>query len=90
LEGARPLPLLSPSLVPEGHTITWTSVGNVRTLRPNKNLSFRPGAIIDGVPQPFEVGAGAIHINFAQNLLLSIVNQRVYHIAIHSGSDSNV
>ena len=24
LEGTRPLPLLTPSLVPEGHTLTWT------------------------------------------------------------------
>ena len=58
-EGARPLPWLTPSLIPEGITLTWLFVGNTKTTRPNKNLSFCPGAIIDGVPQPFVVGSGA-------------------------------
>jgi hypothetical protein len=69
--------------------MTWTWAGNVRTLRPNKNLSFCPGAIIDGVPQPFVVGTRAKHTFLCQNLLLSIANPRMHHSALHSGSDSH-
>ena len=57
-KGARPLPWLTPSLILEGSTLTWLSAGNIRTPRPNKNVSFCPGAIIDGEPQPFVVGSG--------------------------------
>jgi len=88
-EGFRPLPWLTPTLVPEGHSLTWTSTGNMRTLPPNKNLSFCPGVIIDGEPQPFVVGTGAKHTHLCQNLLLSIANPRVYRSALHSGSDSH-
>ena len=49
-ESARPLPWLTPSLIPGGITLTWLSATNTMTLRPNKNLSFCPGAIIDGKP----------------------------------------
>ena len=56
-------------------------------MRPKKYLSFCPGAIIDGVPQPFVVGLGAKQTHLCNNLLLSIANPRVYHIALHSGSD---
>jgi hypothetical protein len=88
-EETRPLPWLTPTLVPEGHTLTWTPVGSVRTLRPNKSLSFCPGAIIDGEPQPFVLGSRAKHTHLCQNLLLSIANPRVYQSALHLGSDSH-
>ena len=88
IEGTRPLPRLTPTLVPEGHALAWTYAGNVRTLRPNKNLSFCPGAILDGEHQPFLVGSRAMHTHLCQNLLLSLANPRVYHSALHSGSDS--
>jgi hypothetical protein len=87
-EGARPLPWLTPSLIQEGSTLTWISYGNTMTLRPNKNLSFCPGAIIDGVPQPFVLSSGAKQIYLCHNLLLSIANPRMYHIVLHSGSNS--
>ena len=61
-EGARPLPWLNTSLAKEGHNLTWTSAGNVKTLRSKKKVSFCSGAIIDGEPQPFVTGAGALHI----------------------------
>jgi hypothetical protein len=89
LEGGRPLPWLTPSLLPEGNGLTWTSTGNVKTLRPNRNFSFSPGAIIDGEPQPFVVGAEALHTHLCQNLLLFITNPRVYQSALRSGSDSH-
>jgi len=87
-EGARPLPWLTPSVIPEGVTLTWLSAGNTRALRPNKNMSFCPRAIIDGEPQPFVVGLGAKQ-SYCHNLLLSIANPRVYHIVLQSGSDSS-
>jgi hypothetical protein len=55
---------------------------------PNKNLSFCPGAIIDGEPQPFVVGPETKHAHLCQNLLLFFANLRVYQSALHSGSDS--
>ena len=88
-EGTRPVPWLTPTLVPEGHTLTWTFAGNVGTLRPNKNLSFCPGAIVDCEPQSFVVGFRAEHTHLCHNLLLSIANPRVYHSALHSGSTSH-
>ncbi len=65
------------------------SAGNVRALRPNRHLSFCPGAIVDGKPQPFVIGAGTIPTHLCQNLLLSIANPRVYHTVLHSRSDSH-
>jgi hypothetical protein len=88
-EGARPLPWFTPSLVPEKHTLTLTSSENVRRLYPNRYLSFCQGAIVDGEPQPFVVGVGILPTHFCQNLFLSIANPRVYHSALHSGSDSH-
>ena len=87
-EGARPLPWLTPTFFLDGLTMTLRSAGNTKTLGPNKNLSFCPGAIIDGEPQPFVVGSGARHTNLCQNLLFSIANPRVYHNDLHSGSNS--
>ena len=69
--------------------MTWLSAGNNRTLRPNKNLSFCPRAIIDGVPQPFVMGLVAKQTYLCHNLLLSIAKPWVYHNALHSGSDSS-
>ena len=48
-EGARPLPWITPSLVPEGATLIWNSFGRAKPLKRNKNLSFCPGANIDGI-----------------------------------------
>jgi len=87
-EGARPLNWRTPSLVTEGLTRTWLSAGNTKTLRPNMKLSFCPGAIIDGVPQSFIVGSsGARQTYLCHNILLSIANPRVYHSALHSGTE---
>jgi hypothetical protein len=55
-EGARHLPWLTPQLGTTVVPIEWSSNGNALKLLPNKNLSFCPGAIINGAPQPFVVG----------------------------------
>ena len=60
-EGARPLPWITPSLVEGDTTLTWTSSGNTRSIKANKTLAFCPGAISDGVPQPYLIGTGAIN-----------------------------
>ena len=54
----------------------------------NKNLAFCPGAIIDGVAQPFVAGTGTINSHVCQSIRVSIANPRVYHSALHSESDS--
>ena len=88
-EGAQPLPWIVPSLVGDNSNLTWTSSWNTRTLRPNRNLSFCPGAIIEGAAQPFVVGPRAVNSSFCQSILLSIANLRVYYGALHTGSDSD-
>jgi hypothetical protein len=49
LEGVRPPPWLTPSLIPEGSTLKYTSSGNTILVRHNKTASFCPGPIIEGV-----------------------------------------
>ena len=88
-EGARALPWITPTLMNGDGTLTWISSGNTRSITTNKYLSFCPGAISDGVPQPYVVGSGAINPPVCQSIILSIAIPRVYHSAVHSGSDSN-
>jgi len=40
MEGARPLPWITPSLVGEADALTWTSSRNSRAIKANKNLAF--------------------------------------------------
>jgi hypothetical protein len=51
-------------------------------------MAFCLGAIIDGNVHPFVVGTGAINSPLCQSIIVSIANPRVYHNALHSGSDS--
>jgi hypothetical protein len=88
-EGARPLPWLTPALIAEGASLSWTSSGNTRTIKGNTNISLCPGAIIDGIPQPFVVGPGTGNSPNCRSILVSIANPVVYHKVLHSGSDSN-
>jgi hypothetical protein len=88
-EGTRPLRWLTPALIDEGASLSWTSSGNLRTIRGNKTISFCPGAIIDGTPQPFVVGPGTGNSPTCRSILVSIANPTVYHKVLHSGSDSN-
>jgi hypothetical protein len=52
IEGARPLSWLTPSLIPEGSTLTWLSAGNIRTLRPNKTSLSTRGPSLKECPNP--------------------------------------
>ncbi len=70
-------------------TLTWTSSGNTRSITTNKTLAFCPGAIIDGIPQPYIIGTGAIDSPVCQSILISIANPRVFYSALHSGSDTH-
>ena len=70
-------------------TLTWLSTENTKTLRPNKNLSLCPGAVIVGLPQPFVVDSRAKQTYLCHNLLIPIANPLVYHSILHSGSDSS-
>ncbi len=69
--------------------MTWISSGSTRSIKANKSLAFCPGAISDGIPQPYVVGPGAINSPVCQSLIISIANPRVFQSALHSGSDSN-
>jgi len=69
--------------------IKWISSDNILKLLPNKNLSFCPGAVIYGAPQPFIVGPGLGNSPLCQSILLSIASPRVYHTALNSGSVSH-
>ena len=88
-KGERPLPWLTLELIAEGASLTWTSSGNSKTARGNKNISCCPGAIIAGIPHPYVVGPGSGNSPTCRSILVSIANPAVYHKVLHSGSDSN-
>jgi len=87
-DGLRPLPWLTPSLTTEGGTIAWTSSGNKRSINHNTSLSFCPGAVLNGTPQPYLVGAGEVTSPLCTSLILSIACPRVFHSTLHTGSNS--
>ena len=88
-KGERPLPWLTPELIVEGASLTWTSSGNSGTVRRNKTISCCPSAIIAGIPHPYVVGPGSGNSPTCRSILVSIANPAVYHKVLHSGSDSN-
>jgi hypothetical protein len=87
-DGFRPLPWLTPSLANEGENVAWVSSGNMRSIKHNGTLSFCPGAIINGQPQPFVVAAGEVTSQLFASITLSFACPRVFHTALHSGSNS--
>jgi len=60
----------------------------MRTLRHNKTFAFCPGAIIDGIPQPFVRGAGEVTSPLCSSISLSIATPKVFHNALYTGSSS--
>ncbi len=88
-EGVRPLPWITPSLLEGEDPMPWISSGNTQSIKANKTMSFCPGAIDDGIPKPYVAETGAINSPVCQYIIISIANLRVYHSALHSGSDSN-
>jgi hypothetical protein len=83
----RPLPWLTPELIEEGASLTWTSSRNSKTIRGNKTISCCPGAIIAGTPHPYVVGPGSGNSPTCRSILVSIANPAAYHKILHSGSD---
>ena len=88
-DGHRLLPWLTPSLTCEEGTIAWTSSGNVRSIDHNTSISFCPGAILDGRPQPYMVWAGEVNSPLCSSLTMSIACPRVFQSALHTGSYSH-
>ena len=88
-KGDRTPPWLTPELIAEGVSLTWTSSENSRTIRGNKNISCCPGAIIAGIPHPYDVGPGSGNSPAYRSICVSITNPAVYHKVLHSGPDSN-
>ena len=68
--------------------IAWTSTGNRRSIGHNASLSFCPGAVIHGALQPYLVGAGEGTSPLCSSLVMSIACPRVFHSALHTGSNS--
>lgn len=87
-DGYRPLPWLTPSLVKGDDDLAWTSSGNLRSIKRNTTLSFCPGAVIDGQPQPFIVVAGEVTSSLCSSIIVSLSCPRVFHSALHTGSNS--
>ena len=80
----RPLPWLTPSLAIEGENIAWVSSGNMRSIKHNGTMSFCPGAIINGQPQPFVVAAGEVNSPLCSSITFSIACPRVFYSALFS------
>ena len=81
-----PLPRLTPLIHAEG-ILSCISSGNVRSIRHNTTLSFCPGVIIYGTPQPYVVGAGEVTSPLCSSLALFVACPKVFHIALHTGSN---
>ena len=87
-ETARSLPWLTPSLTERVDVITYKSANNTLTVQTNRSLSFCPGSVLDGVVQPYMVGAMAPNSGLTKMITISITNPRVFHLALHTGSDT--
>ena len=87
-DGRCPLPWLTPSLTQAEGIVSWTSSGNVHSIRHNTTLSFCPGAIFNGTPQPYVIGAGEVTTPLCSSLALVVACPRVFHNALHTGSNS--
>ncbi len=88
-EGARPLPWLTPALIADRASLSWSSSWSQRTIRGNTDISFCPGAIINGIPHLYVVAPGAGNSPTCRAILVSIASPTMYHKVLLSGSDSN-
>jgi hypothetical protein len=68
--------------------IKWTSANNSLWVARNATVSFCPGSMIDGTMQPYLVGPMLPDASTCMTIQVSIANARVYHLALHTGSDS--
>ena len=86
--GTRGLPWLTPSLTPKDKSLRWTSSANTLVVSAYTSLSFCPGSILNGVVQPFLVGPRLPKSHLCKGIYVSIANSRVFHLALHNGSDT--
>ena len=63
-------------------------MNNNITVKHNKTLAFCPGLVLGGEVKPYLVGVIAPNSPLCRTLLLSIANPRVFHSALHTGSDT--
>jgi len=57
-------------------------------VKTDRNLAFCPGSVLDGEVKPYLVGAMAPSSSLCRSILISIANPRVFHSALHTGSDT--
>ena len=88
LEGFRPPPWLFPSLTKGNATTSWKSASNALVVKTNRTLAFCPGSVLDGVVKSYLVGAMDPNSALCRSILVSIANPRVFHSALHTGSDT--
>jgi hypothetical protein len=68
--------------------VTWKSASHDLTVKANRTLAFCPGSVLAGVVKPYPVGTMAPNSALYRSILVSIANPRVFHSALHTGSDT--
>jgi hypothetical protein len=56
-------------------------------VKTNRTLAFCPRSVLAGVVKPYLVGTMAPNSALCRSILVSIANPRVFHSAMHTGSD---
>ncbi len=87
-QGTRGLPWITPSPTPPGESILWTSASNTLSIAENTTLSFCPGSVLIGEVQPFFIGSTLPNSNLCTTIYVSLAKPRVFHMALHIGSDT--
>ena len=87
-EGLRPLPWLLPFFTEVAAEIKWVSANNTLIVKANRILAFCPGSVLGSEVKPYLVGAMAPNSSLCLTILVSIANPRVFHSALHTGSDT--
>jgi len=57
-------------------------------VKTNRTLAFCPRSVLAGVVKPYLVGTMAPNSALCRSILVSIANPRVFHSALHTGSDT--
>ena len=86
--GTRGPPWITPTPVPQGEGLQWTSASNTLRITANTTLSFCPGSILEGEVQPYFIGPTLPNSNLCTAIYISLANPRVFHMALHTGSDT--
>jgi len=88
LEGLRPPPWPLPSFTERNATVTWKSASHDLTVKTNRILALCPRSVLAGVVKPYMVSTMAPSSALCRSILISIANLRVFHSALHTGSDT--